>query len=251
MDATVNNERQTTDGFARPEALVSTEWVEEHLQDPSIRIVESDEDVLLYEQGHIPGAVKLDWHTDLQDSVVRDYVQRERFEELLSERGISNDTTVILYGDKNNWWATYAFWVFQLFGHTNARIMNGGRQKWIEEGRALTREVPDYPRTDYKAPERDDSRIRAFRDQVMGLLGNDHKSLREGVALVDVRSNPEYTGEMIHMVNYPQEEHRGEGTFQARRTSRGPPPCARTALSRAPVNCAISTGAKVFRQTRR
>jgi len=191
--------------YARPDALVSTQWVEDHLGDEKLRIVESDEDVLLYEQGHIPGAVKLDWHTDLQDPIVRDYVGRERFEELCAERGIGNDTTVVLYGDKNNWWATYAFWVFQLFGHTNAKIMNGGRQKWIGEGRPLNREVPSYPRTDYHATERDDSKIRAFRDEVMGLLGSDRKGLKEGTALVDVRSGPEFTGEMLHMVNYPQE----------------------------------------------
>jgi thiosulfate/3-mercaptopyruvate sulfurtransferase len=196
---------ETGAGYARPDALVSTQWVEEHLSDPNLRIVESDEDVLLYEQGHVPGAVKLDWHTDLQDSVVRDYVQRERFEEIVSERGISNDTTVILYGDKNNWWACYAFWVFQLFGHTNAKIMDGGRQKWIAEGRPLTREVPEVARSEYRAPERDDSKLRAFRDQVMGLLNEDRSSLKDGVALVDVRSNPEFTGELIHMVNYPQE----------------------------------------------
>jgi thiosulfate/3-mercaptopyruvate sulfurtransferase len=207
MDATANKMEESTrqSGYAQPEVLVTTQWVEEHLNDPNLRIVESDEDVLLYEQGHIPGAVKLDWHTDLQDSVVRDYVNRERFQELLSERGIGNDTTVIFYGDKNNWWATYAFWVFQLFGHANAKIMDGGRQKWIAENRPLNKEVPGYPRTDYRAPERSDAQIRAFRDQVLGLLNQDRRTLRQGVALVDVRSNPEYTGEMIHMVNYPQE----------------------------------------------
>jgi thiosulfate/3-mercaptopyruvate sulfurtransferase len=192
MDATANKVDESTrqSGYARPEVLVSTQWVEEHLDDPKLRIVESDEDVLLYEQGHIPGAVKLDWHTDLQDSVVRDYVNRERFQELLSERGIGNETTVVFYGDKNNWWATYAFWVFQLFGHSNAKIMDGGRQKWIAEDRPLSKDVPNYPRTDYKAPERSDEQIRAFRDQVMGLLKQDRKNLREGVALVDLRSNP-------------------------------------------------------------
>jgi thiosulfate/3-mercaptopyruvate sulfurtransferase len=207
MDATANKTEESTrqSGYARPEVLVTTQWVEEHLNDPNLRIVESDEDVLLYEQGHIPGAVKLDWHTDLQDSVVRDYVNRERFQELLSERGIGNDTTLIFYGDKNNWWATYAFWVFQLFGHTNAKIMDGGRQKWIAENRPLSKDVPNYPRTDYKAPRRSDEQIRAFRDQVFGLLDRDRQSVRQGIALVDVRSNPEYTGEMIHMVNYPQE----------------------------------------------
>ena len=209
----MNNQATKTNGsgdgefveYARPDALVSTRWVEEHLGDENVRVVESDEDVLLYEQGHVPGSVKLDWHTDLQDPIVRDYVGRERFAELCAERGISNDTTVVLYGDKNNWWATYAFWVFQLFGHTNAKIMNGGRQKWIEEGRPLEREAPTYPRAEYTAPERDDKEIRAFREEVMGLLGADRKMLKEGAALVDVRSGPEFTGEMLHMVNYPQE----------------------------------------------
>ena len=209
----MNNQATKTNGsgdgefveYARPDALVSTRWVEEHLGDANVRVVESDEDVLLYEQGHVPGSVKLDWHTDLQDPIVRDYVGRERFAELCAERGISNDTTVVLYGDKNNWWATYAFWVFQLFGHTNAKIMNGGRQKWIEEGRPLEREAPTYPRAEYTAPERDDKEIRAFREEVMGLLGADRKMLKEGAALVDVRSGPEFTGEMLHMVNYPQE----------------------------------------------
>jgi thiosulfate/3-mercaptopyruvate sulfurtransferase len=207
MDATANKQEESTrqSGYARPDVLVSTQWVQDHSNDPNLRIVESDEDVLLYEQGHIPGAVKLDWHTDLQDSVVRDYVNRERFQELLSERGIGNDTTVVFYGDKNNWWATYAFWVFQLFGHTNAKIMDGGRQKWIAEDRPLTKDVPNYARSSYRAPERSDAQIRAFRDQVFGLLNQDRKTLRGGVALVDVRSNPEYTGEMLHMVNYPQE----------------------------------------------
>jgi len=189
--------------YARPEALVSTEWVEEHLEDPKGRIVESDEDVLLYEQGHIPGSVKLDWVSDLQDQVRRDYVDRARFEQLLSERGIGNDTAVIFYGDKNNWWATYAFWAFQLFGHTNARIMNGGRQKWLEEGRPTAKDVPSYPPTQYRASERNDTEIRAFRDEVIALIKSG--TLKEGTALVDVRSTPEYTGEVIHMINYPQE----------------------------------------------
>jgi thiosulfate/3-mercaptopyruvate sulfurtransferase len=207
MEATANRQEESTrqSGYSRPDVLVTTQWVEEHKDDPGLRIVESDEDVLLYEQGHIPGAVKLDWHTDLQDSVVRDYVNRERFAELLSERGIGNDTTVIFYGDKNNWWATYAFWVFQLFGHTNAKIMDGGRQKWIAENRPLSKDEPNYPRTNYQAPERNDAQIRAFRDQVLGLLNQDHKTIREGSSLVDVRSNPEFTGELIHMANYPQE----------------------------------------------
>ncbi len=185
-------------GYAHPEAVVTTAWVADHLNDPSVRIVESDEDILLYEQGHIPGAVKIDWVGDLNDRVRRDYLNRADFERLMSEKGISNETIVVFYGDKNNWWACYAFWVFQLFGHTNAKVMDGGRQKWIEEGRPLTREVPVYPRTTYHAPERADYKTRAFRDQVMQHVLNRQP-------LVDVRSPAEYTGELIHMENYPQE----------------------------------------------
>lgn len=209
MDSTTQTQKEANSaqfaGYAHPEALVSTEWVQGRLNDPSIRIIESDEDVLLYEQGHIPGAVKLDWHTDLQDQTVRDYINSARFAELCAERGISNNTTVVFYGDKNNWWATYAFWAFQLFGHANAKIMNGGRQKWIAEGRPLTKEAPSYPRAEYRAPERNDREIRAFRSQVMGLLNSDRRTVREGASLVDVRSGPEFTGELLHMVNYPQE----------------------------------------------
>ncbi|WP_298401344.1 sulfurtransferase [uncultured Chloroflexus sp.] len=186
-------------GYAHPEALVETQWVADHLNDPNVRIVESDEDLLLYETGHIPGAVKIDWVQDLNDPVIRDYLDSDRFASLMRAKGISNDTTVVLYGDKHNWWATYAFWVFKLFGHHDVRIMNGGRAKWIAEGRPLTREVPSYPLGNYVAPPRDDSRIRAFRDQVLEFVRQ-----RKG-ALVDVRSPQEYTGERTHMPDYPQE----------------------------------------------
>src|SRR5919108_1780830 len=152
-------------GYAQPEALVSTGWLAAHLDDPSIRIVESDEDVLLYDMGHIPNAQKVDWHADLNDETVRDYVSSEQFEKLLREKGIDESTTVIFYGDKNNWWACYAFWVFQLFGFTNARVLDGGRTKWEKEGRPMVTEVKTFPRTNYRAPKRDDSRIRAFRDE--------------------------------------------------------------------------------------
>jgi thiosulfate/3-mercaptopyruvate sulfurtransferase len=185
--------------YAHPEVLVDTAWVAEHLNDPNVRIVESNEDILLYDQGHIPGAIKIDWVADLNDQVVRDYLDREHFEKLLSAKGISNDTTVVFYGDKNNWWATYALWVFKLYGHKDARIMNGGRAKWIAEGHDLTKEVPSYAPANYKAPERDDSTIRAFRDQV-----REHIK-KSGVALVDVRSPQEYSGERTHMPEYPQE----------------------------------------------
>ena len=184
--------------FAHPEVLVSTQWVAEHLHDPQVRVVESDEDVLLYEIGHIPGAVKIDWHTDLQDPLRRDYLDRAHFERLMSEKGIGNDTTVVFYGDKNNWWACYAFWVFKLFGHADCRIMDGGRTKWVDEGRPLTKEVPSYPATHYQAAERDDQTIRAFRDDV-----TQHVNARR--PLVDVRSPQEYSGELLHMPGYPQE----------------------------------------------
>jgi thiosulfate/3-mercaptopyruvate sulfurtransferase len=190
---------QQGNSYAHPEALVETEWVAQHLDDPNIRIVESDEDVLLYDLGHIPGAVKIDWVSDLNDPVIRDYLNKKEFEQLMREKGIANDTTVVFYGDKNNWWATYAFWVFQLFGHTNAKIMNGGRTKWIDEGRPFSTDVPQYPPTNYVAKERSDEEIRAFRDQVLQALA------REGVALVDVRSPDEYTGKKLHMPEYPQE----------------------------------------------
>ena len=184
--------------YVHPEVLVETDWVANHLNDPNLRIVESDEDVLLYEIGHIPGSVKIDWHVDLQDAVIRDYINRHGFEALLSTRGIANDSTVVFYGDKNNWWATYAFWTFKLFGHKDTRIMNGGRQKWIDEKRELAKEVPSYPATKYTAPERDDLTIRAFRDQVT-------EHLKANLPLVDVRSPQEYSGELLHMPNYPQE----------------------------------------------
>jgi thiosulfate/3-mercaptopyruvate sulfurtransferase len=185
-------------GYAHPEALVTTEWLAAHLNDPTLRIVESDEDVLLYDIEHIPGAQKVDWHQDLNDAVVRDYVSREQFQELLRAKGIDESTPVVFYGDKNNWWATYAFWVFQLFGFPNARILDGGRTKWQQEGRPMTTEVPKFPRSSYTAPERDDVRIRAFMPEV-------REHVRRGGKLVDVRSPQEFTGEKLHMPDYPQE----------------------------------------------
>ena len=190
----------TNKGYAYPEALVDTNWVAEHLNDPKVRVVESDEDILLYDQGHIPGAVMIDWVGDLNDKVQRDYLGREGFERLCAAKGIGNDTTVVFYGDKNNWWACYAFWVFQLFGHTNAKVLNGGRKKWIDEGRELSKETPKYPAAAgaYHAPERSDYKIRAFRDQVQA-------HVLAKAPLVDVRSPAEYTGELLHMEAYPQE----------------------------------------------
>jgi thiosulfate/3-mercaptopyruvate sulfurtransferase len=161
-DATTANAK----GYVHPEVLVSTEWVAQHLNDPKVRILESDEDVLLYDLGHIPGAQKIDWHTDLNDSVVRDYVSKEQFQALLRRLGIDDSTTVVFYGDKNNWWAAYAFWVFQLFGFTNAKLLDGGRVKWEQEGRPMTTDVPSFSATSYKAKPRDDEKIRAFFGQV-------------------------------------------------------------------------------------
>lgn len=184
--------------YTHPEVLVSTEWLAEHLDDDSIRVLECDEDVLLYEVAHIPGAQKLDWHQDLNDSVIRDYVGREQFQELLRSRGIDESKTVIFYGDKNNWWASYAFWVFRLFGFENMRLLDGGRAKWEAEGRPMNSERSSYPGTSYDAPPRSDGAIRAFYED----------ALSQSVAakpLVDVRSPQEFTGERTHMPDYPQE----------------------------------------------
>jgi len=188
------------DGYAHPEVLVTTQWVADHLNDPKVRIVESDEDVLLYETGHIPGAIKIDWHTDEQDQVRRDFIDKAGFERLMASRGIANDSTVVFYGDKNNWYAAYTFWLFKMYGHKDVRIMNGGRAKWEAEGRELVRDVPSYPPTRYTAQEPDLS-IRAFRDEVLREFVN----ARNGKALVDVRSPQEYHGELLAMVGYEQE----------------------------------------------
>jgi thiosulfate/3-mercaptopyruvate sulfurtransferase len=185
-------------GYANPEALVSTQWVADHLEDPAVRIVESDEDVLLYDVGHVPGAVKIDWHTDLQDPLMRDYLDAESFARLMGEKGISPDTTVVFYGDKNNWWATYALWVFRLFGHDRVRVMDGGRKKWDDEGRPMSTGIPSYPRTEYPTPRRDDETIRAFREDVL-------EHVRKKGQLIDVRSPEEFSGEKLHMPDYPQE----------------------------------------------
>ena len=182
--------------YAHPERLVTTSWLAEHLDDPGVVVVESDEDVLLYDSGHIPGAVKVDWHTDLNDPVTRDYVDGERFAQIMGARGISRDTTIVVYGDKSNWWAAYALWVFTLFGHEDVRLLDGGRAKWIAEGRDITREVPSRHAVSYPVVERDDSRIRAFKDDVLAHLGK---------PMIDVRSPGEFSGELLHMPDYPQE----------------------------------------------
>jgi len=185
-------------GYARPEVLVSTEWVAGHLKDPAVRLVESDEDLLLYETGHIPGAVKIDWVTDLNDPVQRDYLDRTRFQALLRARGINADTTIVFYGDKNNWWATYAFWVFRLFGVEKLKVMDGGRARWVDEGRPMNTEVPAYPAGTITVAERNDSAIRSFRNEVLAHVQGRGQ-------LVDVRSPEEYTGQRMHMPDYPNE----------------------------------------------
>lgn len=185
-------------GYDLAEVLVSTEWVAEHLGDPDLVVVESNEDPLLYTSGHIPGAVEIDWTKDLNDPIRRDYLDGAGFEALLGRLGIGRETTVVLYGDKNNWWATYAFWVFQLFGHGRARIMDGGRLKWLKEGRPLDRVAPKRPPVTYAAPPRDDQHIRVFRDEVLAHVGARRP-------LIDVRSPQEFSGERLHMDDYPNE----------------------------------------------
>ena len=185
-------------GYAHPDVLVDTQWVADHLNDTDVRLIEADEDVLLYEISHIPGAVKLDWHVDVQNPVERDFVDQQGFEQLLSHWGITNNTTVVLYGDRNNWYACYTFWLFTMYGHSKLKIMNGGRTKWDEEKRLQTKEIPHYEATPYHAQPANET-LRAFRDEVASGLRN------PGRRLIDVRSPQEYSGELLHMVNYPQE----------------------------------------------
>jgi len=182
--------------YSEPGRLVTGAWLEERLGTPGLVVVESDEDVLLYETGHIPGAVKVDWHTELNDPVVRDYVDGPGFAELLSRKGISRDDTVVIYGDKNNWWAAYALWVFSLFGHEDVRLLDGGRDKWIAEGRPITTEASTSTPTQYPVVERDDRELRAYREDVLAHLGN---------PLIDVRSPEEYDGSRTSAPAYPEE----------------------------------------------
>jgi thiosulfate/3-mercaptopyruvate sulfurtransferase len=179
--------------YAHPERLVSSQWLQEHLNDPGLVVVESDEDVLLYETGHIPGSVKVDWHTELNDPVMRDYLDGEGFAALL---GRKRDSTIVVYGDKSNWWAAYALWVFTLFGHKDVRLLDGGRDKWIAEGRPITTDRTDITPTNYPVVDRDDTIIRAFKDEVLAHLGN---------PLIDVRSPEEFTGQRTAPPAYPEE----------------------------------------------
>ena len=183
--------------YAHPGRLVTGEWLQAHLGEPGLAVVESDEDVLLYETGHIPGAIKVDWHTELNDPVVRDYVDGEGFAALLSRKGISRGDTVVIYGDKNNWWAAYALWVFSLFGHEDVRLLDGGRDKWIAEGRPITTETSTPEPADYPVVERDDTALRAYKDDVLAHLG--------AGPLIDVRSPEEYDGSRTTAPAYPEE----------------------------------------------
>ena len=185
-------------GYAHPEVLVSTDWVAAHLDDPTVKLIESDEDVLLYDTGHVPGAIKVDWVLDLNDALSRDYLSADRMQLLLQERGVSEGDTLVFYGDKNNWWATYALWVFELFGVPNLKIMDGGRARWVDEGRPLTEDKPSSKNGNITVGPRDDTEIRAFRDDVMAHLEKQGQ-------LVDVRSPEEYRGERMHMPDYPNE----------------------------------------------
>jgi thiosulfate/3-mercaptopyruvate sulfurtransferase len=182
--------------YSEPGRLVTGEWLEARLGTPGLVVVESDEDVLLYETGHIPGAVKVDWHTELNDPVVRDYVDGEGFADLLSRKGISRDDTIVIYGDKNNWWAAYALWVFSLFGHEDVRLLDGGRDKWIAEGRPITTDAPTPSPTEYPVVQRDDTVLRAYKDDVLAHLGK---------PLIDVRSPEEYEGSRTSAPAYPEE----------------------------------------------
>ncbi len=188
-----------TNSYAHPEALVDTEWLEKHADDPQVRIIESNEDILLYGTGHIPGAIHIDWRADLQDSVVRDYISPEQFAALCSKNGIGPETTCVFYGDKANWWACYALWAFRLFGHEKVKILNGGRDKWRAEKREWTRETPKFQPTNYPVPaKRFDKEIRAFADEALA-------QSKAGQPLIDVRSPGEFKGEITHMPEYPQE----------------------------------------------
>lgn len=184
--------------YSHPDRLVSTDWLAEHLNDPTLVVVESDEDVLLYHTGHIPGAIKIDWVADLNDPIMRDYLGAEEFARLMAKHGIGPDTTVVFYGDNFNWWAAYALWVFELFGHADTRLLDGGRAKWAAEGRELTTDTTERTAAEYPTPTRDDRRIRAF-------LGDVLPHSKDRKPLIDVRSPEEYRGERLHMPDYPNE----------------------------------------------
>lgn len=185
-------------GYAHPEVLVEPNWLEAHLNDSQLRIIEANEDPALYDQGHIPGAIRLHWKQDLQDPIIRDWVPKARFDHILGELGLNNAHTVVLYGDRNNWFATYTFWLFKYYGHRDVRVLNGGRDRWLREGRKTSLDVPRFPPTEYRAAEPNQA-IRSFRDEILQRLS------RPGVALVDVRSPAEFSGELLAPPAYAQE----------------------------------------------
>jgi thiosulfate/3-mercaptopyruvate sulfurtransferase len=185
-------------GYVHPEVLVDADWVQAHLHDPKVRLIEVDVDTTAYDQGHIPGAIAYNWQKELQDQVVRAPLSKEHLEELLGRAGVSNDTTIVLYGDNNNWFAAWALWILKYYGHHDVRLLDGGRVKWLADKREITTDVPSYPATTYHAGT-PDTGIRALRDQVLNWLG------RENIALVDVRSPGEYSGELLAPANLPQE----------------------------------------------
>jgi thiosulfate/3-mercaptopyruvate sulfurtransferase len=185
-------------GYVHPEVLVDADWVAAHLHDPTVRLIEVDVDTTAYEQGHIPGAVGFNWQKELQDPIIRAPLSQEHLEELLSRAGVSNDTTIVLYGDNNNWFAAWALWILKYYGHRDVRLLDGGRVKWLADKREITTEVPSYPRTNYHAPS-PDTEIRALRDQLLAQLGH------SDIALVDVRSPGEFSGELLAPANLPQE----------------------------------------------
>jgi thiosulfate/3-mercaptopyruvate sulfurtransferase len=188
--------------MSRSDVLVDADWVEARIGDPGVVIVEVDEDTSAYDKGHIPSAIKIDWKKDLQDPVRRDFVDKTGFENLLSERGISNDDTVVLYGGNNNWFAAYAYWYFKLYGHRSVKLLDGGRKKWELESREMVTAVPERPRTSYQATEQDSS-LRALRDEVIAAIGKRN--------LVDVRSPDEFTGKLLAPAHLPQEQAQRAG----------------------------------------
>ncbi len=185
-------------GYAHPEVLVDADWVEAHLHDPKVRLIEVDVDTSAYEQGHIPGAVGFNWQKELQDQIVRSPLDKAHLESLLSQAGVDKDTTIVLYGDNNNWFATWALWIFKYYGHPDVRLLDGGRVKWLADKREITTQVPSYEHTNYQA-ETPHKEIRVLRDEVLGAVG------QSNVALVDVRSPDEYSGKLLAPANMPQE----------------------------------------------
>jgi thiosulfate/3-mercaptopyruvate sulfurtransferase len=216
--------------YVHPEVLVDADWVQAHLQDPNVRLIEVDVDTKAYSQGHIPGAVGFDWQKELQDQIIRAPLNQAHLEDLLGRAGVNNDTTIVLYGDNNNWFAAWALWILKFYGHRDVRLLNGGRVKWVADQREMTTKVPSYPRTTYHA-QTPNTDVRALRDYVMSSLG------RQGVALVDVRSPGEYSGELLAPANLPQEGAQRGGHIPGAAIFRGVWPCGKTVPSSRLRNC--------------